>query len=53
MTVDPQRVGEIGPLVAGIGSDLAKGEISDDEFARAMKPVLRRWKIRPRTMAIG
>ena len=40
MTVNPQRVGEIGPLVAGIGSDLAKGEISDDEFARAIKPVL-------------
>ncbi|HEY2762315.1 MAG TPA: insulinase family protein, partial [Pirellulales bacterium] len=40
MTVDPQRVGEIGPVVAGIGSDLAKGEISDDEFARAIKPVL-------------
>ena len=27
-------------LVAGIGADLASGQISDDEFDRAMKPLL-------------
>jgi zinc protease len=40
LTVDPQRVAEIGPLVASIGADLANGKISDDEFERAMKPTL-------------
>ncbi len=40
LTVEPQRVNEIGALVAGIGAELAAGQISDDEFDRAMKPLL-------------
>ena len=40
MTVEPKQAAEIGRLVAKIGADLAAGEISDDEFQRAIKPVL-------------
>ncbi|HEV2972603.1 MAG TPA: insulinase family protein [Pirellulales bacterium] len=40
MTVDPKQMAQIGPLVAKIGADLAAGSIGDDEFDRAMKPVL-------------
>src|SRR5262249_49562101 len=40
MTVDPARVGEIGPRVAAIAAELAQGKIGDDEFDRAAKPVL-------------
>ena len=40
MTVDPKRLGEIGPLVAKIGGELAAGPIGDDEFQRAIKPEL-------------
>ncbi len=37
MTVDPKRIGEIGPLVAKIGADIAAGNISDDELARRVE----------------
>ena len=40
MTVEPKQTAEIGPLVAKMGAELAAGEISDDEFQRAIKPVL-------------
>jgi len=40
MTVEPKKAAEVGRLVAKIGADLAGGEISDDEFDRAIKPVL-------------
>ena len=40
MTVEPKQAAEIGPLVAKMGAELAAGEISDDEFQRAIKPVL-------------
>jgi zinc protease len=40
MTVEPKQAAEIGRLVAKIGADLANGEISDDEFQRAVKPML-------------
>jgi zinc protease len=38
--VEPKQVAEIGPLVAKMGAELANGKISDDEFDRAMKPIL-------------
>lgn len=41
LTVEPKKAAEIGPLVAKIGADLAAGPISDDEFERAIKPIVR------------
>ncbi len=41
LTVEPKKAVEIGPLVAKIGADLAAGSISDDEFERAIKPIVR------------
>jgi zinc protease len=40
LTVDPKQAAEIGPLVAKIAADLAAGSVSDDEFQRAIKPLL-------------
>jgi zinc protease len=40
LTVDPEKAREIAPLVTSIGAELATGHISDDEFQRAIKPVL-------------
>ena len=40
MTVDPKRVGDIGPLVAKIGGELTTGAISEDEVSRALKPIV-------------
>ncbi len=40
LTVEPKQVDKIGRLVAAIGGELASGEISDDEFQRAIQPVL-------------
>jgi zinc protease len=40
VSVDPKQLAEIGPLVVKIGAELAAGKIDDDEFQRAMKPVL-------------
>jgi zinc protease len=43
LIVDPKRITDIGPLVAKIGDNLASGTISDDEFARALKPIVVSW----------
>jgi zinc protease len=40
LTVEPQQAAKIGSLVAKMGADLAAGSIGDDEFDRAMKPML-------------
>ena len=40
VTVDPKQLADIGPLVVKIGAELAAGKIDDDEFQRAMTPVL-------------
>lgn len=40
ISVDPDRLAELGTLVVAIGDELAKGSISDDEFDRVMKPAL-------------
>ena len=40
MTVDPNQAQKISSLVAEIADNLATGSISDDEFQRALKPVL-------------
>jgi zinc protease len=40
MTVEPKQAAEIGRLVDKIGADVATNGISDDEFQRAIKPVL-------------
>ncbi len=38
--VDSKELPTIGGLIAAIGGELASGSISDDEFERAMKPIL-------------
>ncbi len=38
--VDSKELPTIGALIAAIGGELASGPISDDEFERAMKPIL-------------
>ena len=40
LIVDAKQLPRIGPLVKKIAADLAAGQISDDEFERAMKPML-------------
>jgi zinc protease len=40
LTLEPDQVAKIGPLVATIAAELAQGPISDDEFDRALKPTL-------------
>jgi predicted Zn-dependent peptidase len=40
MTVDPKRAAEMGTIAAKIAADMATGTIGDDEFQRAMKPLL-------------
>jgi zinc protease len=40
MTVEPKRTAEMGAVVAKIAADMATGTIGDDEFQRAMKPLL-------------
>jgi zinc protease len=38
--VDPANLTQVGPLLAEVATDLANGEISDDEFQRALQPLL-------------
>jgi zinc protease len=38
--VKPEQLDAIGGIVADIGESVAKGPITDDEFERAMKPLL-------------
>jgi zinc protease len=38
--VEPKQLAEIGPLVAKLGGELGHGKISDDEFDRAIKPIV-------------
>jgi zinc protease len=40
MIVDPKQATEIGQLVTTIAADLRDGAISDDEFDRAIKPIM-------------
>ena len=40
LSADPKQLADIGPLVVKIGAELAAEKIDDDEFQRAMKPVL-------------
>ncbi len=40
LVVDPKQATEIGKLVTTIAEDLRNGAISDDEFDRAIKPIL-------------
>lgn len=40
VTLKPDHVAKVGPIVAKLGDDLASGSISDDEFERAKKPQL-------------
>ena len=40
MTVDPKRAAEMGTIAAKIAADMATGTIGDDEYQRAMKPLL-------------
>ena len=40
LVVDPKQATEIGKLVTTIAEDLCNGAISDDEFDRAIKPIL-------------
>jgi zinc protease len=40
LIVDPKQATEIGKLVTTIAQDLRDGAISDDEFDRAVKPIL-------------
>ncbi len=40
ITLKPDHVAKVGPIVAGLGETLATGSISDDEFDRAIKPQL-------------
>jgi zinc protease len=40
LIVDPKQLPEIGPMVAKMASELAEGKIGDDEFERAIKPIL-------------
>jgi zinc protease len=40
ITLKPDHVAKVGPIVAALGDTLANGKISDDEFERARKPQL-------------
>jgi zinc protease len=40
MTVEPKQVDVISRLAAAVGDELANGQISDDEFNRAIQPFL-------------
>ena len=40
VTLKPDHVAKVGPIVAKLGDELAKGSISEDEFERAKKPQL-------------
>jgi zinc protease len=40
ITLKPDHVAKVGPIVAQLGEDLATGKITDDEFDRAKKPQL-------------
>ncbi len=40
ITLKPDHVAKVGPIVAALGDELANGKISDDEFERARKPQL-------------
>jgi zinc protease len=40
MTLKPEDVAKVGPIVSALGDELAKGPISEDEFERAKKPQL-------------
>jgi zinc protease len=40
VTLKPDHVAKVGPIVTQLGDDLAKGSITDDEFERAKKPQL-------------
>ncbi|MGC3969719.1 MAG: insulinase family protein [Pirellulales bacterium] len=40
MLVEPQQLDEIGRLTTKVADEIASGTISDDEFARVIKPVI-------------
>jgi zinc protease len=40
VTLKPDHVAKVGPIVAKLGDELATGSISEDEFERAKKPQL-------------
>jgi zinc protease len=40
LTLEPTQVAAVGKLVAEIGDDIAKNPITDDEFARAVQPLV-------------
>ena len=40
LTVEPAQAAAVGKLVAEIGDDIAKNPITDDEFARAVQPLV-------------
>ncbi len=40
ITLKPESVAKVGPIVTKIGDDLAAGPITEDEFDRAKKPLL-------------
>lgn len=42
LTLKPEDVGDMADKVRGIAADLAAGNISEDEFDRALKPIVER-----------